>query len=197
MDKFYIIYKFVSLLVGNCHERTYEIYDKEADFLISLNKYIEGLKLVYCDIDDEEDDEETMSRLLAECKYDEEEYDTYTRLIARKMQNPSIDNGLYDRIFNCFDIFISIDIATKDYKEFIDVMYDSLREETGLFDIDNESEKEEILAHNPMLQYLVSIKKTGIYPSAEDFNRQFDKLENDVNKHAACLIGFYGGFRYL
>jgi len=53
------------------------------------------------------------------------------------------------------------------------------------------------LTYNPMLQYLISIKKTEAYPTEEDFSKQFDKLENDVNKHAGCLIGFYGGFRYL
>jgi hypothetical protein len=196
MGKFYAIYKVVNLTFGDCHERTYEIYEKEVDFLISLYKFIEDLKLSYCNIDDKEDDEETISRLLAECKYDEEEYDTYTSLIAKKIQTSSIDNGLYDRIFNCFDIVFGIDIATEDYKEFIDVMYDSLREETGPLDTDDELEKDEILAENQMLKYLIAIMETEAYPTEEDFSRQFNMLENDVNKNAGCLIGYYGRYRF-
>jgi hypothetical protein len=75
-------------------------------------------------------------------------------------------------------------------------MYDSLREETGPLDTDDELEKDEILAENQMLKYLIAIMETEAYPTEEDFSRQFNMLENDVNKNAGCLIGYYGRYRF-
>ena len=186
MSYFYAAYTIGSSFPGSDRaSRAYEIYENELDFLDSLEGYIEYAKSCLCDAD--EDDEAEMEQWFEDCEYSLENYKDYQRLIEEKRRNPSSDNGLYSKSFYEFDVEIDIELATSDYKLFIEMLHDDLIDRSGWReDLDTEDNKE-LYSEFPMLKHTASVKLSGNYPSEKNFRQVFLKNQDRINEESNTL----------
>jgi hypothetical protein len=127
MDNFFVVYHIGSSFPGSeKYNNTYEIYRSEDAFLDSLESYIEYAKSCLCDVDESDDDE--MEQWFEDTCYSKESYEIYMKLIDERRGNPSSNNSLYSQYFCEFDVEIEVLLATTEYSEFIDKIYDDLIE---------------------------------------------------------------------
>lgn len=193
MKNFYVVYNIGCSLPGSeCYNDSYEIFNSEKSFLYSLEKYIEYAKSCLCDVD--EGDETELNQWFEDNCYSKERYEKYLKLIDEKRQNPSIDNGLYENFFGEFDVEIIIRQASNDYKAFIDRLYDDFSERLSLtndFDYEDEVDEDEDEDNtndlHPIMKYVLSYKKTGEYPSEDEFVAQFRDYKDFINESARTL----------
>lgn len=183
MSSVYTVYHIGCEIPGSdVYSNSYEIYDSEEDFLEYLASYIDYAKSCVCDVD--EDDEDAMNQWFEDCCYDKEGYEAYTELITEKTQNISINNGLYQQIFSCFDIYIDIFLVTNDYKKFIDTIHEDFMERAGLDDNTDEHEIEYVYDHYPVLRYTIPLRKSGHYPTEKEFLDHFEDYQDSINEGA-------------
>ena len=187
MKNFYVVYNIgCSLPCSECYNDFYDILNSEEDFLDSLEWYIEYAKSCLCAVD--EDDEGELDQWFEDTGFSKKRYEEYLELIDEKRQNPSVNNGLYDNFFDEFDVKIIIKQASIDYKAFIDRLYDYFSERLSLTN-DFEDEVDEDNTNNlyPIMKYIMAYKKSGEYPSEDEFVAQFRDCEDLINESARSL----------
>ncbi len=117
---------------------------------------------------------------------EEEEFAELSAEMTSKSYNPSFED-VFEYGFNFFNTYLRLVLLTKDYRKFIDSLIEEFFELTE-FTLDFGSEEEiqyayeEAVSCQPIMEYLVPIKKSGVYPTEEEFLAAYEKYEDEINE---------------
>lgn len=178
MGAFYTVYNIrCTIPGGDAFTDTFEIYESEQSFLSYLYDYIEYAKVCMLDKNDQH---------FVDFPQEKEEYESYTSMIEQKLTNASFENGLYKKCFEALDITIEIHVATNDFKQFLDRIYEGLINRYDIWALEPD-ERKEIFEESPLLKYCAMVKLSGKIPREKTFIEKFNESEFEINEGACSL----------